>query len=102
MDASVISGLSGFAGIVVTSVVGIIVAKVNNKKDITIQDRQQLSQDQQAFYDMVLSQVKTLQERADQLELEVARWKTEALQLRIENAELNARLNKYIGQNGGN
>lgn len=98
MDASVIASLSGFAGVVVTSVVGIIVAKSNNKKDVTSLERQQLSKDQQDFYDMVMNQVKSLQDRTVQLEEEVAKWKSEALALRIENSEVNAKLNKFLAE----
>ncbi|MEC0276873.1 hypothetical protein [Peribacillus frigoritolerans] len=101
MDASVLSALYGFGGVVVTSVVGIIVAKVNNKKDVTINDRQLLSQDQQQFYDMVMNQVKALQDRADLLENEVIKWKAEALQLRTENTELNAKVNHLEQSMGG-
>lgn len=101
MDASVISAISGFGGILVTSVVGVIVAKVNNKKDLTINDRQLLSKDQQQFYDMVMNQVRLLQDRADNLETEVGHWKAEALQLRTENTALNDKLSHLEQTMGG-
>jgi peptidoglycan hydrolase CwlO-like protein len=101
VNVSEIAALSGFAGVLVTSVVNIIVAKANNKKDMTIQDRQLLSQDQQQFYDMVMNQVKALQERADHLESEVIKWKEEALQLRLENNQLKAKIKELEGRLGG-
>lgn len=101
MDASVISAIAGGVGVAVTSVVSLVVARVNSKKDVTISDRQQLSQDQQLFYDLVMKQVKEYGERADLLEAEVVKWKEEALQLRIENSELRAQINHLEGIIGG-
>lgn len=92
MDASVISAVSGLFGIVVTSIVSIVVTKVNSKKDVTIIDRQQLSQDQQAFYNIVMNQVTDLQDRATNLEEELGKWKAQATQLGIENTQLKEKI----------
>ena len=92
MDASVISAISGFAGILITSIVSVIVTKTNSKKDVTIVDRQQLSQDQQAFYNIVMNQVTDLQNRASKLEEELGQWKAQAAQLEIENTRLKEKV----------
>lgn len=92
MDASVISALSGLFGIVVTSLVSIIVTRVNSKKDVTIVDRQQLSQDQQSFYNIVMNQVTELQDRATKLEEELVKWKAQAVQQEIENTQLKEKI----------
>jgi chromosome segregation ATPase len=101
IDNSVLAALSGFGGIVLTQAVNVIVTKVNSKKDITMLDRQQLSNDQQAFFDMVMNQVKALQERADHLESEMTTWKEEALSLRAENTQLKNKLDNLEGRLGG-
>lgn len=92
MDASVISAISGFAGVLITSIVSVIVTKTNSKKDVTIVDRQQLSQDQQAFYNIVMNQVTDLQNRASKLEEELSQWKAQATQLGIENTQLKQKV----------
>ncbi|MGA4519262.1 hypothetical protein ACPA0F_18550 [Solibacillus silvestris] len=92
MDASVISAISGFAGVLITSIVSVVVTKTNSKKDVTIVDRQQLSQDQQAFYNIVMNQVTDLQNRATKLEEELSQWKTQAAQLGIENTQLKEKV----------
>ncbi|MGM7682872.1 hypothetical protein ACSVDA_12035 [Cytobacillus sp. Hm23] len=92
MDASTISAISGLVGVIVTSIVGLIVNKINSRKDITINDRQQLSQDQLQFYDMVMNEVTVLRNRADKLEKELSNWKQRATQLELENNDLRAKM----------
>jgi len=92
LDSTVVSALFGASGVVVTSLVGLIVTKVNNKKDVKLSTSERLSNDQTQFYEMVMNEIKEVKKRADEVEQELVQWREEALQLRIENKSLKNRV----------
>lgn len=88
MSDAWISAISSVAGMGVTGLFGYIVARQNNKKDINITDRQQLSKDEQEFRQNIIERMNLLQEQVDkyhqksiELEETVSLWKNKYIEL---------------------
>lgn len=88
MNDTWLSALSSVGGMLVTGTFGFLVAKQNNKKDMTINDRQQLSKDEREFREKIIERMNLLQEQVDKyhaksIELEeiVVLWKNKYVEL---------------------
>ncbi|WP_145052466.1 hypothetical protein [Paenibacillus xylanexedens] len=77
MDANLINALFAFAGVAVTALGSWIVSKSNNKKDLTVTDRQQLSQDQKELREELRYEIRQLRD-------EMTTWKTRSMHLEDE------------------
>ena len=93
----------------VSSVSGFVIAKSNNKKDITVNDRQQLSEDEKQFraelkgmidsYKVELAEareeIKSLREEVSQFHMINTKLSVEKEQLSVEKKKLEAKLQRY-------
>lgn len=98
MDANLIAPIFSALGVIVTALSGYWVAKRNAKKDIAVNDRQLLSQDERDFRSIILQENKELRERLETLTVEFNQLKVEngRLQLRILGIEGKQAVSKVI------
>lgn len=94
----------------VSSITGFVIAKSNNKKDLTVHDRQQLSEDEKQFrlelkgmidsYKTELAEarqeIKSLRDEVSQFHLINTKLSVEKEQLSVENKKLEAKLSKLV------
>lgn len=73
MKDTLISAISSVIGMFVTGGFGYLVARTNNKKDLTINDRQLLSEDERAFRTELRDMMLASQEQVKWLTAEVER-----------------------------
>ncbi|RAV12165.1 hypothetical protein [Paenibacillus contaminans] len=112
-NPAVIAGIFGVLGTFVTGYLGFLVAKNQNKKEKSITDRKQLSDDEQKFRDDLYERMVVLEETVDKymklvdryhqrsisLEEEVLQWKNKYVELdkewRVKYTELEIE-NKHL------
>lgn len=92
MKDTLITAIASVVGMFVTGGFGYLVAKGNNKKDTTINDRQLLSEDERAFRSELKEMMNTYQDQVKELTDEVAR-------LTMSNLGLERRVQQLTYQN---
>lgn len=107
-DPAVISAIAAALGTIATAILTFLGTRSSDRKDITINDRQQLSKDEQQFRAEMREQIRELQELVNQyrqqivsLEEEVRQYKLRITELEIENRWLKAEiheLKKKLGE----
>lgn len=102
-DASWITAVSTLVGSVITY----LVTKANNKKELAINDRMQLSKDQYEFIGELREMMVEQREEIDNLKAEIKELQAVNIALTIENrqlqqkiTELTNKLEKFERQNG--
>jgi hypothetical protein len=87
-NATFLSGLFSVSGMAVTGVVSYLVARNKSKSNLAMNDRQQLSKDEQQFRQEIYDRMKDLQEDVDkyhkktiELEDSILLWKNKYLEL---------------------
>ncbi|WP_426455475.1 hypothetical protein ACP26L_36270 (plasmid) [Paenibacillus sp. S-38] len=94
-----VSALLAGAGAIATAIFSYMVTKSNNKKDLTVSDRQQLSQEQKEIREELRSEIKILREemkvwrdRSLQVEDELRSWKERYTHLEMDYMKATARI----------
>ncbi len=90
-DTNLVAPIFGALGVIITALSGYWAAKRNAKKDITVNDRQLLSQDEREFRATILKENKELREKIDLLSGQVSKLKIENGKLRVRIVELEAK-----------
>lgn len=105
MDASLVSALIGGIGVIATAVSSYLVAKQSTKKDQAINDRQQLSKDEQQFRSEMWERIRSLEELVDkyhqritELEDQLRESKVQYAELEIENKCLSTKVEELEGE----
>lgn len=94
MDATLISVIASASGVIVTALSGYFVARRNARKDLQVNDRQLLSQDEKEFRSTILEENQRLRAKVEELTELVGK-------LQVENSSLTIRLMKLEGSNIG-
>lgn len=106
-----VNALVALAGVLVTALGSVAVTKFNNRKDLTLSDRQQLSQEQKQIREELREEIKSLRDemkiwrdRSLHLEDELRNWKEKYTTLELDYIKATARieeLEKRLNQREG-
>lgn len=81
MNDTILTGIISLSGMFITGLFGFLVAKHNNKKDLAINDRQQLSKDEHQFRSEIYERMQILQEQVDKYQEQVEFYHQRSVQL---------------------
>lgn len=94
MNENVITALASVLGMFITGGFGYLVARNNNKKDLSINDRQLLSEDERQFRQELKTELANNRKEIEGLRLEVENLRALNLNLELENKQLQIKVDE--------
>lgn len=94
MRDSLMSAIASVLGMFVTGMFGYMTAKSQNKKDMTISDRQLLSEDERQFRAELIAELARNREEINSLREEVERLRRQNINLEFENKQLQLKIDE--------
>ncbi|MGG0757115.1 hypothetical protein [Brevibacillus laterosporus] len=101
VDANVMIAIIGGAVSLGTGFIGYISGRNNNQKDVSISDRQLLSQAEQAFRAELREELRIYKEEIKALKQEIEVLRQENFKLLTENRSLNTKVESLMSRLGG-
>jgi phage shock protein A len=94
MKDSLINAISNVLGMLITGGFGYFIAKGQNRKDLTINDRQLLSEDEKQFRAELVAELQRNREEIMALRAEVDTLRRQNINLEIENKQLQFKIDE--------